>query len=91
MSDRHLDELHEFAIDLGLSRRAFHLDHYDVPDQYRPRALELGASEVSSRQIVAILRSSGLRVDPRERRLVTQAATAMLVANDTTATTIGTT
>ncbi|MBM3800480.1 MAG: DUF4031 domain-containing protein [Actinobacteria bacterium] len=90
VSDLHLDELHEFVSGLGVSRRAFHLDHYDLPDEYRSMAVDLGAQEVTSRQIVSILRTSGLRVVPRVRRGDVQAATAMLATNDTTATAIGT-
>ncbi len=74
-----------------MSRRAFHLDHYDLPDEYRTMAVDLGAREVTSRQIVSILRTSGLRVAPRLRRGEIQAATATLATNDTTATAIGTT
>ena len=73
-----------------MSRRAFHLDHYDLPDEYRTLAVDLGAREVTSRQIVSILRTSGLRVAPRLRRGEIQAATATLATNDTTATAIGT-
>lgn len=53
-------------------------------------AVDLGAQEVTSRQIVSILRTSGLRVAPRVRRGDVQAATAMLATNDTSATAIGT-
>lgn len=73
-----------------MSRRAFHLDHYDLPDEYRTMAVDLGAREVTSRQIVSILRTSGLRVAPRLRRGEVQAATATLATNATTATAIGT-
>lgn len=61
MSDTSLDELHDFAAALGLPRRAFHLDHYDVPDDHRAHAVRAGAREVSSRDIVRILREAGLR------------------------------
>ncbi len=61
MSDTSLDELHEFAAALGVSRRAFHDDHYDLPDEYRDRAVAAGAHEVSSRDVVRILRDAGLR------------------------------
>lgn len=73
-----------------MSQRAFHLDHYDLPDEYRTIAVDLGAREVTSRQIVSILRASGLRVAPSLRRGEVQAATATLTTNDTTATAIGT-
>lgn len=61
MSDTSLDELHDFAAELGLPQRAFHADHYDVPDDHRERAVAAGAREVTSREIVRILREAGLR------------------------------
>jgi len=61
VSDTSVDELHDFAARLGLSERAFHGDHYDLPDEYRPRAIAAGAHEVGSRDIVRILRDTGLR------------------------------
>lgn len=65
MSDTSIDELHEFASSLGVSQRAFHDDHYDLPDEYRARAVAAGAREVSSRDVVRILRDAGLRRDLR--------------------------
>jgi Protein of unknown function (DUF4031) len=53
---------------LGLPRRAFHGDHYDVPAEHRARAIELGAVPVTSRDLVTRLRESGLRLPPSRRR-----------------------
>ena len=61
VSDHSYDELHLFASRLGLPRRVFQGDHYDVPADYRDRAIELGAVSVSSRQLVRRLRAAGLR------------------------------
>jgi hypothetical protein len=61
VSDVSLDELHAFAAGLGLPRRAFQGDHYDVPAALRARALTLGAQPVSSRVLVRRLREAGLR------------------------------
>lgn len=61
VSDTSYDELHEFAARLGLERRWFQGDHYDVPSDYRERAIELGAEAVSSRELVRRLVGSGLR------------------------------
>ena len=47
VSDESYDELHAFAERLGIPRRAFQGDHYDVPEDYRERAIELGATPVS--------------------------------------------
>lgn len=68
VSDETLDELHGFAARLGLPVRAFHLDHYDLPDEWWPKAIELGATEVDPRELVRRLRRSGLRVPPSARQ-----------------------
>ena len=39
VSDKSFEELHEFAKQLGIPRRAFQGDHYDVPTEYRDRAI----------------------------------------------------
>lgn len=66
VSDTSLDELHEFAARLGLPERAFHRDHYDLPDAWWERAVAAGAEPVESREIVRRLRAAGLR-RPRRR------------------------
>jgi hypothetical protein len=65
-SDRSFDELHAFARGLGLPPRAFDRDHYDLPEHLYFRAVDAGATPVSSRDLVARLRSAGLR-RPRPR------------------------
>ncbi|MCB9396131.1 MAG: DUF4031 domain-containing protein [Acidimicrobiaceae bacterium] len=70
-SDVSLDELHEFAAAAGLPRRAFHGDHYDVPEEYREQMLEAGADAVSSRELLRRLVASGLRLSPAARRRAT--------------------
>jgi hypothetical protein len=61
VSDVSFAELHAFAEMLGAPRRGFDGDHYDLPAELYPNALWLGASAVSSRQIVAHLHRAGLR------------------------------
>lgn len=61
VSDVSYDELHDFAEQLGIPRRAFQGDHYDVPTEYRERAIELGASAVTSRELLKRLKAAGLR------------------------------
>lgn len=61
VSDTSYDELHAFAAGLGIPRRAFERDHYDVVVDRYDSALRAGARPVSSREIVALLHASGLR------------------------------
>lgn len=64
VSDVSSDELHAFARGLGLPRRAFHRDHYDLPDDWWDRAVAAGAHEVDPRELVRRLRGAGLRARP---------------------------
>ena len=61
VSDESYDELHAFADQLAIPRRAFQGDHYDVPSWIRDEAIALGATEVDSRELVRRLRAAGLR------------------------------
>ena len=61
VSDADYEELHTFAERLGLERRWFQGDHYDIPAEYRTRAIELGAVPVDARELVRRLRAAGLR------------------------------
>lgn len=61
VSDTSYDELHAFAAELGIPRRAFQGDHYDVPAWLRIEAIEAGARPVDGRELVRRLRAAGLR------------------------------
>ena len=61
VSDVSYDELHEFAARLGVPRRAFQGDHYDIPASLRGPALALGAQAVPARELLTRLREAGLR------------------------------
>ena len=61
ISDTSLHELHSFARWIGAPVRAFGGDHYDISERVRAIAIEEGAIEVSSRQIVHALYNAGLR------------------------------
>ena len=67
VSDRSVAQLHEFAAGLGLSPRAFDLDHYDIPAHRYGAALAAGAVAVEGKELIAILTASGLRVPARRR------------------------
>lgn len=67
VSDVGYDELHEFAAHLGVPRRGFDLDHYDVPASLYVPAIKLGALAVDARDVVHLLRDSGLRVRGADR------------------------
>lgn len=66
-SDTHYDELHAFAARLGMRREWFQGDHYDLPDDRWDEAVALGATPVSSRELVRRLHAAGLRRPRRPR------------------------
>lgn len=61
VSDVSFDELHAFAEGLGVPRRAFERDHYDIPSHRYPDVVAAGAVRVSSREVVRLLTAAGLR------------------------------
>ncbi|MFC9290775.1 DUF4031 domain-containing protein [Streptomyces sp. NPDC057052] len=61
VSDVSFDELHAFADGLGVPRRAFERDHYDIPSHRYPDVVAAGAVRVSSREVVRLLTAAGLR------------------------------
>ena len=61
VSDTSYEELHAFAERLGIPRRAFQGDHYDIPAELRDDALALGATPVPARELLKRLLESGLR------------------------------
>ena len=68
VSDESYEELIEFADAIGIPRRGFQGDHYDIPQEYRGDMIAAGAVEVESRELVRRLRGAGLRLSPTERR-----------------------
>jgi hypothetical protein len=61
VSDHSYDELHVFATALGIPRRGFERDHYDIPEHLHETAISAGAVLVSSRELVTRLTAAGLR------------------------------
>jgi hypothetical protein len=61
ISDQSYEELHGFAAQIGIPRRGFERDHYDVVADRYAVALAAGAQPVSSRKIVMLLTAAGLR------------------------------
>ncbi|MGY2127209.1 DUF4031 domain-containing protein [Blastococcus sp. SYSU DS0617] len=63
VSDVSYDELHAFvAAELGIPRRAFQGDHYDVPEDLYDVAVAAGAQPVECRELLTRLLAAGLRV-----------------------------
>lgn len=60
-SDESFEELHRFALGVGVPGRGFDRDHYDVPSEAYAAMLAAGAAAVSSRELVSRLRRAGLR------------------------------
>ncbi len=64
VTDNDLDELHEFAGVLGCRRVGFQGDHYDIDIDMRRIAVQRGAVECDSRELVRRLKAAGLRLRP---------------------------
>ncbi len=68
VSDASYDELHEFAGQLGIPRRAFQGDHYDIHEDLRIMAVSLGAVEVDGRVSCAACEPQGYGGRARRQR-----------------------
>lgn len=66
VSDTSLEELHEFAAGLGIPRRGFEGDHYDIPQERFADAVAAGARVSDIREVIEALRRSGLRMPKRK-------------------------
>ena len=63
VSDESYEELHAFvAGELGIPRRAFQGDHYDIPEDLYDVAVAAGAQPVGARELLSRLLAAGLRV-----------------------------
>ncbi|KFD43446.1 hypothetical protein IU11_11445 [Cellulosimicrobium sp. MM] len=61
VSDASLTELHAFAASIGVSPRAFDLDHYDVAAERYDVAVAAGAVPVGGRELARRLGASASR------------------------------
>jgi len=61
ISDASFDELHEFALSIGIPRRGFDGDHYDVPSERWLLVVAEGVTPTDSKDVVRRLREAGLR------------------------------
>ncbi|WP_134325272.1 DUF4031 domain-containing protein [Cumulibacter soli] len=61
IADSTFDELHTAARALNIPEQAFDGDHYDIPEDRWEEVVAYGAVPVSSRDIVRLLRTAGLR------------------------------
>lgn len=66
ISDSSTDELHSFAAGVGIPRRGFDGDHYDVPGQWYDAMIEAGAQPGSAADLVRKLHHAGLRLRKRK-------------------------
>jgi hypothetical protein len=63
VSDVSYEELHAFVeTELGIPRRAFQGDHYDVPEDLYDTAVAAGAQPVAARELLGRLMAAGLRL-----------------------------
>lgn len=74
VSDLSLDELHDFAARAGIARRAFDLDHYDVPEGRFAELVGLGAVPTDRRELLRRLSAAGLRVAGHSRSAAKRSA-----------------
>lgn len=55
-----IEELHEMAANIGVAKRHFQnkpgKPHYDICQKMKKKAIELGASEVSDKEIILLFR-----------------------------------
>ena len=67
ISDTSVSELHDFAAANGISKRAFDLDHYDVPQRLYKKLVAAGAAPLSGKELARTLITSGLRIRAKYR------------------------
>jgi len=71
-ADGSFEELHRFAERLGIPRRRFQGDHYDLPPWLRSDAVRLGTEPVSTAEL--LLRMAGPRGERARARRAARAS-----------------
>lgn len=66
ISDTSIEELHAFAAAIGIPRRGFEGDHYDIPAERYVDVVAAGARETDGRDLLRRLTASGLRMAKRK-------------------------
>lgn len=66
VSDTSYAELHDFATTVGIPRRGFEGDHYDVPEERYPDVVAAGATPTTTRHVLTMLSATGLRLRKRK-------------------------
>ncbi len=74
-SDSSAEELHRFAAEAGIPRRAFEGDHYDVPEERYHELVAAGAVATSSKVLLAAIVAAGLRRPRRRGEVVLRSRT----------------
>lgn len=72
VSDTSFEELHSFAARVGIPRRGFEGDHYDIPEERYAAVVAAGAVPLGGRDLLKRLRDSGLRIAKRKHERVVQ-------------------
>ena len=65
VSDESYEELHQFAESIGIPKRSFQGDHYDIPKHMWNMAVKAGADPTDPRELVRRLKKAGLRKQKR--------------------------
>ncbi len=66
ISDTSYEELHAFAARAGIPARGFDGDHFDVPQEMYAELVAAGARPTEGKELIRLLRASGLRFQKRK-------------------------
>jgi 8-oxo-dGTP pyrophosphatase MutT (NUDIX family) len=66
ISDTSYDELHAFAVQVGIPARGYDGDHFDVPQESYAALVAAGAQPIGGKELARLLQHSGLRFQKRK-------------------------